>query len=311
MTTPDPLEDTVDLIPVARFSEAFFASPSKRFLVKFGASSHTGNVRSANEDHYAVVRRRRTSELILTDLSPSDLVLGDDSSYALIVADGMGGARFGEFASRLALRRMFELAQQATSWVMKFTDMEVQQIRERVDAYVRKIQATLREYTEADPALAGMGTTWTSAHLLLPHVLIVHIGDSRAYLLHEGELCQITHDETLAQAFIDTGMEPKDVRRFGHILLNNFGSDTDKVTAQVHQLQMSVGDQLLLCTDGLSDMIADEDIATILLHDTPPQVTCDELIIEALKNGGKDNVTVVVATVVSEDRSATSSAVDA
>jgi len=299
-TTPDPLEDTIDLIPAAQFSEEFFAHPSESFPVEFGAATHIGNVRSSNDDHYAVVSRRRSSELILTDLSPDDLVLGEDCSYAMVVADGMGGAKFGEFASRLALRRMFELAQQATSWVMKITDMEIQQVRQRVDAYVKKIQATLRDYIHDDPKLAGMGTTWTSAHLLLPDVLVVHIGDSRAYLLHEGELRQITHDETMAQAFIDAGVDPVSVKRFNHILLNNLGDDKSKVTAQIHRLQMSAGDRLLLCTDGLSDMVPDEDIARILQRDAVPQRICDALINEALNKGGKDNVTVIVAAAGSQ-----------
>ena len=84
----------------------------------------------------------------------------------------MGGARFGDFASRLALERMFELSQQATSWVMKYTGEEVLQIRQRVEAYVQDMQATLRDYVAANPTLAGMGTTWTSAHLLPPHALV-------------------------------------------------------------------------------------------------------------------------------------------
>ena len=92
----------------------------------------------------------------------------------------------------MAVERVFELAQQATSWVMKFTDIDTQQIRQRVDAYVEEVQLTLREYVAANPPLAGMGTTWTSAHLLPPFAIVVHIGDSRAYLLHQGELQQIT-----------------------------------------------------------------------------------------------------------------------
>jgi serine/threonine protein phosphatase PrpC len=300
MAMPDYEEDRVELISGERFAEKFFAPTSHRLQIKFGAASHPGNVRPDNEDHYAVVKRRRTSELLLTNLSRDDLVLADDSAFALVVADGMGGARFGEFASRLALQTMFELAQQATSWVTKYTDLEVQQIRERVEAYVQRIQATLREYIEADPALAGMGTTWTSAHLLLPHALVVHIGDSRAYLLHDGELHQVTRDETLAQVYIDSGMDPDSVKKFRHLLLNNLGGDTDDVTAQIHHIQIEPGDRLLLCTDGLTDMVADEDIALILQRTPTPQTACDELVSAALNHGGKDNVTVVLASAVSE-----------
>ena len=298
MAMPEYQEDTVELILGECFTEKFFAPASQCVHVEFGAASHAGKVRPNNEDHYAVVRRRRTSELILTNLSPNELMLADDSAYAMVVADGMGGERFGEFASRLALQTMFELAQQATSWVTKYTDLEVQQIRQRVEAYVQRIQTTLREYIDADPALAGMGTTWTSAHLLLPHVIVVHIGDSRAYLLHEGELYQVTRDETVAQVYVDSGMDPSNVKRFRHLLLNNLGGDQDNVSAQIHHFQIESGDRLLLCTDGLTDMVSDEDIAATLRQASTPQAACDTLLSAALDNGGKDNVTVVVASAI-------------
>ena len=296
METPNPLEDTTELIPASRFAEEFFAEPIVEFDVTFGAATHIGKVRSENQDHHAIFRSRRAIELIKTDLPPDEWKLASENSYALVVADGMGGVKFGEFASRLALRRMFELVQQATSWVMKYTNMEVQQIRERVDAYVKEIQTTLRAYMDADPALAGMGTTWTSAHLLLPHVLVVHLGDSRAYLLQDGQLSQITHDETMAQAFVDSGMSSESVKRFRHILLNNFGGESDDVSASIHQLKVTAGDRLMLCTDGLSDMVPEEVMADIIRQDLPPQVLCDQLVDRALQHGGKDNITVVIAS---------------
>ena len=298
MAIADYDEDTVEYVVTAAFSDRFFDSSQQPLQFDFGAATHRGHVRPNNEDHYAVVRRRRTSELVLTNLSKGDLVLADDSAYALIVADGMGGPKFGEIASRLALQRMFELAQQATSWVMKLTDIDAQQIRQRVDAYVQKIQATMRKYIATEPALAGMGTTWTSAHLLPPHALVVHIGDSRAYQLHEGQLHQLTRDETVAQALVDSGADPASVSRFSHMLLNTFGGDLNNVTAQIHQLHISAGDRLLLCTDGLTDMVDDKDIAAILQKNGSAQAACDALVKAALDHGGHDNVTAVLASAV-------------
>ena len=292
---PNHEEDTVDVFSSGQFAEKFFAPSSHRLQIEFGAATHPGSVRSNNEDHYAVVKRRRTSELILTNLSPDDLILADDTAFGLVVADGMGGASFGELASRLALQRLFELAQQATSWVMKLTDVEVQQIRRRRRVHPGNSGHVARAHRR-DPALAGMGTTWTSAHLLLPQVLVVHIGDSRAYLLHGGELHQITRDETMAQAYIEAGMDPGRVKNFRHLLLNSLGGDTDEVTAQIHQLEIAPGDQLLLCTDGLTDMVPDREIATIMKQSSSPQSACDELVGAALEYGGKDNVTVILAS---------------
>lgn len=292
----DPLQDTVDLKPADAFADKFFASPGTPLSISFGAATHRGNVRPKNEDHFAVIERCRSTRLLLSNLEPDGTSLPDDMNWGMVVADGIGGARSGDLASRLAVRTMLDLSLHATSWVMKLTDLEAQQIRERVKAYVDRIQSTLLEYGQAEPALAGMGTTWTSAHFMPPHAVIVHLGDSRAYLFRDGELEQITRDETMAQAFIDTGMEPESVKKFGHVLLNSFGGDSEQVSSQIYQVPFEAGDQLLLCSDGLSDMVSDEEIAAELRRHQEPQAACDALITLALANGGRDNVTVVLAS---------------
>jgi protein phosphatase len=208
----------------------------------------------------------------------------------------MGGANFGEFASRLALRTLFQLASQATSWVMKLADFERQQVRQRVGAYVDRMQRALREFVENHPQFAGMGTTCTLAYLMPPQALVFHIGDSRAYLLRDGRLEQITRDETMAQAFVDAGLDAASVKKFGHILLNTLGGQQDDVAAQIFQLEFGAGDALLLCTDGLYDMVDDAAIAQHLLRGAPAQAVCDSLLQHALDNGGRDNVTIVLAT---------------
>jgi protein phosphatase len=294
----DPNEDTdtVSCAPVEQFTGTFFARPQGAFGIAFAAASHVGLVRSRNEDHYAVVRFRRAAEIMLASLERDDLAVADTYSYAMVVADGMGGMRAGELASRLALQTMLELAGQATSWVMKITDLNAQQVKERIEAYVQRIHLALYEHGRADPATAEMGTTWTSAHFLGSDAVIVHLGDSRAYRFRDGELQQFTHDETLAQSFIDAGMKADDVKRYGHILLNSFGGKKLEVRAQIHHLQFAPGEQLLLCSDGLTDMVSDEKIASELSKPCAPQSACDALVECALANGGKDNVTVVLAS---------------
>jgi PPM family protein phosphatase len=291
------LDDTDSYLTDDKFADKFFAPAGSPLFYSFGAASHAGKVRPNNEDHFAVVERRRSSELLLSNLDTECRALADDSVYCAVVADGMGGERFGEFASRLALETMFHLARNATSWVMKFTDFEAQQIRQRVKAYVQEIQKGLKRYVEADPALAGMGTTWTSALCLGRDVLVVHLGDSRCYTLRQQELRQITHDETVAQAFVDAGKDAVDVKQFRHLLLNHFGGDKQEVTAQIHHVRLEAGDRLLLCTDGLTDMVGDDEISQILQQISSPQAASDNLVARALDHGGKDNVTAVVAAV--------------
>lgn len=294
----DPIEDTALYLPAQGFGETFFAPAGAALPIAFGAASYVGNVRSQNEDHFAVFRLRRTAELLLASLAREDLPAPDSCSYAMVVADGMGGMKSGELASRLALQTMVDLAGQATSWVMKLTDLDAQQIQQRVDAYVQRIHATLQERGQSDPSMENMGTTWTSTHLFGHNAVIVHLGDSRAYLFRDGELRQITRDETMAQSLVDSGMDPDGVAKFAHVLVNSFGGGNETARATIHHLELRSGDQLLLCTDGLTDMASDEEIVSELRQHATPQAACDALVKRALENGGKDNVTVVLANVI-------------
>jgi PPM family protein phosphatase len=291
----DPNQDTGEHAPCTDFADSFFAPHHDAPPIIFGAASHVGKVRHQNEDHFAVFRRRRATELVLSNLPPETFPYTESSSYSMVVADGMGGMKSGEVASRVALQTMFELSGFATSWVMKLTDLNAQQIAQRVQAYIRRVHATLQEQGQSDPALENMGTTWTSAHLMGRTAVIVHIGDSRAYLHCRDQLHQITHDETMAQALIDSGMEPDSVRKFRHVLLNSLGGGTEYPRAKILQVDLESNDQLMLCTDGLTDMVSDADIATELSRHESPQEACDALVKRAIENGGRDNVTVALA----------------
>jgi protein phosphatase len=287
-------KETAVHVPHDVSTDEFFATSYTAIPFVFGAGTHVGHVRRQNEDHFAVFRWRRSTEVLITSVMEG-LDVPSTCSYAMVVADGMGGMKSGEVASRLALQTMAELAGHATSWIMKLNDLDAQRITQRVRAYVERIHATIQAQGESDPALHNMGTTWTSAHLLGDHAVVVHLGDSRAYLARDGRLHRITHDETMAQTLIDSGMDPDSVRRFRHVLLNSFGGGNDSARATIHHLQLEPADKLLLCTDGLTDLVSDGEIAGELSRHSTPQAACDALIKEALQRGGKDNVTVVLA----------------
>jgi protein phosphatase len=291
----DPNQDTVTDVEPQNFAQTFFAPQSAAVRIDFAATTHTGRVRTTNEDQYAIVRRTRSTDVILSSLAADEIDAPDDVSYGLAVADGIGGAQSGEVASRLAIQFMLELSGHATSWIMKFTDLEAQQIRERVEAYLQRVQQMLLQVSRSHPAFRGMGTTWTSAHVFPGHAVIVHLGDSRAYLFRHDHLLQITHDETVAQAWINAGIAPEKVRRVRHILVNSLGGDRGEVTAQVHQIDFGPGDKLLLCSDGLYDMVPDADIAKVLSQAPTTQAAVDTLLDKALQAGGRDNITIVLA----------------
>lgn len=276
------------------FASQFFVAPYPPIAVRFGAATHIGRVRPNNEDHYAVIRRVRSQSVLAANFPRETLPHDADEAYLFVVADGMGGAAAGELASRIVLQRAWELARQASSWIMRFRDLSAQQVVERVEAYTLELHQTLREHGEADPKLAGMGTTWTSAYTVGWDAVIAHIGDSRAYHWHAGELRQITRDHTLAQAFIDQGAAPEAVGRVRHILTNSLGASEQPAYPEVHHVPLAAGDKLLLCTDGLTDDVSNEKIAELLGQHGTPQAICDAVIAVALEHGGRDNVTVIV-----------------
>jgi protein phosphatase len=254
-----------------------------------------GLVRSNNEDHFAVFRRVRTQEVLLANLGEDPTSSTADEAYGFVVADGMGGTAAGETASRVAIQKAFDLADQASSWVMRLRSLAGQQMQERIDAYVTEMDRTLHAMGEADPDLAGMGTTWTSIYVVGSNAIVVQIGDSRAYLLRRDVLKQITRDQTLAQAMIDSGVPPEDTTRVRHILTNCLGGNQKVVSPSIGHLALQDGDHLLLCTDGLTDQVTDGEMADLLGRSSSPQIACDALVQLALDRGGKDNITVIVA----------------
>jgi serine/threonine protein phosphatase PrpC len=288
-------QDTAEFRSDHAFAAEFFVPPSTPMQVEIGAASNLGLVRKTNEDHFAILRRTRTQEMLLTSLGQDAIAPSTEEAYCFVVADGIGGAAAGETASRVAIQTACELTDQASSWVMRMRSVAAQQIQERVEAFATEIHSTLRAMGEADPDLAGMGTTWTSVYVVGWHALVAQIGDSRGYLWRENELCQITRDQTLAQVLIDTGVPKEKTVGVRHILTNSLGGKDKLIVPDVSHLCLKDGDRLLLCTDGLSDGVTTQSIAELMGSELGPQAVCDGLVQRALDQGGNDNVTAVVA----------------
>jgi protein phosphatase len=262
--------------------------------VTFGALSHQGNRRSNNEDHYIVVQRRRSRSVLLTNLPGPITDFAEDQVYLLAVADGMGGAAFGELASNMALRTAFDLGHSATKWIFKVNQKEIEELKGQIETILRLVHRTLLEHGQTDPSVVGMGTTLTGAYTIGMDALIAHVGDSRAYLFHDGTVERLTRDHTLAQEMLDTGGPPPNPS-LRHVLTNCIGGTGQDLRVDFHHYHFEDGDRLLLCTDGLSDMVNDDEIARILTSHQDPQQACAALVNLALANGGRDNVTVVLA----------------
>jgi protein phosphatase len=275
------------------FARHFGPSPP-RVHARFGALSHPGLVRTNNEDHYVVIKRHRGRVVLMTNLPEGYLRPAEDIAYLLAVADGMGGAAFGELASMLALRSGWDQAPNAIQWTWIVTESEIANLKERIGLVFQRMNEDLLERARQEPACAGMGTTLTGAYTVGPEAFIAHVGDSRAYLFHAGILTRLTRDHTRAQDSLDAGL-PVASQSWYHTLTNCLGGKGQPVWVEFHHFRLADGDQLLLCTDGLTDLVPDEEIAEVLIRGVPPQEGVEALVALALARGGHDNVTAILA----------------
>lgn len=282
--------------PVAAIPAETFSSSIR---IDVSALSHTGYRRANNEDHYLVVRLGRTLQTISTSLPAGDVPeRTEEVNHVMIVADGMGGHRAGEIASRMAIATLIGLALDLPDWIFRMDDAHADEIERRSRSRVREVDAMLIESGQRDPSLTGMGTTLTAARSLGRDLVITHVGDSRAYLLRAGNLLRLTRDHTFAQLLVESGhLAPGDVAGspHGHVLTNALGGSSADVQVDTDRLQLDDGDRLLLCSDGLTDLVDEASIARILLETTRSSDACERLVQRALDAGGRDNVTVIVA----------------
>jgi len=217
----------------------------------------------------------------------------EDAAYAgprlLAVADGLGGHAAGEVASAAAIEALRSLD----------TDVPAGELLNVLERAVRQANATLHDMVEADPSLLGMGTTLTGIMWSGSQLGLVHIGDSRAYLLRDGELFQITHDHTVVQSLLDDGRiteEEATSHPQRSMLLKALGGGSAEPDLQLRDARP--GDRYLLCSDGLYQVVAADAIARVLSEVAEPDEGVAALIELANQAGGPDNITCIIADVL-------------
>jgi PPM family protein phosphatase len=246
--------------------------------VVVGASSDVGLVREANEDSYLVAR----------------------PLYA--VADGMGGHLAGDVASSTAVRVISERASSASP-----TDPE------SLAQIVTAANSAIFEQARGDDGLRGMGTTCTLALVDGGRALIAHVGDSRAYLLSDGTLEQLTEDHTLVSRMVREGrIQPDEAQHHPQrsIITRALGVDAE-VEVDLLDIELHVGDRLLICSDGLSSLVGDDTIQSSLQEISDPQEAAERLVAQANDAGGDDNITVIVIEMRDEDGAEAAGGADA
>lgn len=286
-------------VPDPPLSARGFQPFSSLVTVDIAALTHRGLLRENNEDQFHVARMSRALETVTTSL-PADEVPGraEEVNHVMIVADGMGGHAAGELASRLAIRSLVDIALDGPDWILKLDASVAEEIQERARRFIRQIGAVVFKEGSAHPGRRGMGTTLTMARSLGRHLMIVHVGDSRAYLFRAGQLHRLTKDHTYAQMLVDTGrLQSSDVGAsgVGHILTNAIGGSSEHVDVDVDVVRLEQHDRLLLCSDGLSDLVAEDVMAEELADKAGSEAACARLVRLALDRGGRDNITVIVA----------------
>jgi protein phosphatase len=257
-----------------------------------------GKVRETNEDQFLIAVLLKALQVQQTSLPQPKVQHSHDRSYLFMVADGMGGRAAGETASALAIDSVGSFVLESLKWFAQCQGDEQDQVladfqRALADASSR-VQAEGAEHAE----LHGMGTTLTLAYSLNDELFVAHAGDSRCYLCRSRALYRLTRDHTLVDELVRRGgisAEEAKQHHWRHIISNALGGGCPEVKVEVHKLQLEVGDLVLLCSDGLTEMLSDEKISQILQSETDPEQACRQLVACANEEGGKDNITVVVA----------------
>jgi protein phosphatase len=273
--------------------------PTAAVAVDAFGMTDRGKVREDNQDHFYLGQIGRFSRILTTSLPAGELPDSfEHANHVAVVADGMGGHKGGEVASRTAIIVFFHLLFDTPDWVLRVDEHNAQKILDRAATRYRSLDELLAERARVDPELQGMGTTMTLTYSIGLDLFLAHVGDSRAYLCREGVLRQLTRDHTHVQQLVDAGMlsrEQAATHRLRNVLTNVLGGGLPLSDVDVHRVGLAAGDTVLLCSDGLYDAVRDEEITSILGEATSARDACRALVDRALARNASDNVTVVVS----------------
>jgi PPM family protein phosphatase len=267
-------------------------------VVRSFALTDAGRVRPANEDHFVIVELARTMSIHQTSVPQAKVQYSSHRGHLFIVADGMGGHQAGEVASALGVVTVEGFLLNTLKRFFHLQVPEEQNVMKEFQHALLEADARIFEEAEQHPEMLGMGTTLTMAFAVDWRLLIAHAGDSRCYLLSQGELHQLTLDHTEVAEMVRLGvLSPAQAARHPkrHVISNVLGGHEPGVRVEMHKLDLEPTDVVLLCSDGLSNMVPDARIAAILAEEQEPRRACERLVAAANEAGGKDNITAIVA----------------
>ncbi len=276
-------------------------SPRSRaslLTVRAAGLTDRGRVRDSNEDHFLIAVLSRSLRVEQTSLPQRGEVRGRNQSHVLLVADGMGGHAAGEVASALSVEAVEAFVLDLLRRFSNLQPTDEKGVVSDLCQAMLQTDARIAEEVGHHPEFTGMGTTLTMAFTSGHRLFVIHAGDSRCYLMQDGQLRQLTEDHTLAAELARQGtIRPEEVRRnrWRHVVTNVLGGAGAGVEVEVHRADVGPGDSVLVCTDGLTDMVDDGQIAAVLAGEAEPEAACRRLMDLANAAGGRDNVTAIVA----------------
>lgn len=259
--------------------------------------THPGKVRPDNQDHFLICALKKQVVVHLTSLPVTGNLIGEPERLAFLamVADGVGGGAKGAEASQKALEAVTQYVVNSMRCYYAARSADDQTFSAALQEGALQCHEELLRMGEEDPLFRGMATTLTLFLGVWPRAYVLQVGDSRCYLLRQGELMQISHDQTMAQELVDLGVTLPGGASNGplsHTLSSSIGGR--QTAPVVTRLDMAWGHVVLLCSDGLTNHISDERIRDRLRSMTSARQACEDLLEEALAGGGSDNITIIV-----------------
>jgi len=271
---------------------------SSDLVIRSYGLTDPGRKRQTNEDQFLIAELTKTMHIVQTSLSSPSAIHGEQRGHLFLVADGMGGHNAGEEASRLAVASIEAFTVDALKWFLQRDDPTAESAAAEFTEAVQEADRVVIGEAEHNPELHGMGTTLTLGYVVNSQLCVIHAGDSRAYLYRDGALTQLTKDHSFVAELVRAGaIRPDDAKRhpMRHVITNVVGGTAPGVRAESHTIDLQSQDDLLLCSDGLTDMVSADEIGAVLAEAATPEAACRRLVDLANDRGGHDNITVIIA----------------
>jgi protein phosphatase len=263
--------------------------------------THVGHVRAANQDHFLICSLRKRMDVWMTSLPGIDQLPAETERLALLamVADGVGGTARGEEASRRALEAVTRYLTHSMHCYYSADPSDDEGFARSLEDAALECHAELMADVEQGPAGRSMATTLTLLLGVWPRAYLLQVGDSRYYLLRNGELKQVSRDQTMAEDLLDRGVMTRaqaSTTRWAHVLSSAIGGP--EARPMVTAIENDWGHVHLLCSDGLTKHVSDARIGERLRAMTSARQVCEGLLQDALDGGGTDNITIIVGRTV-------------